>query len=95
MVSITRSYKQEIAEQIDSSNAKSIKVEVGVRTEITIRETIITDTDQITGLTVVKEDITDKTGVGLDMNKIIEEVILEETWGAIVDKTLEENMEQL
>ena len=66
-------------EQIDSSNPKSIKVEVEVRTEITIRGTIRTGTDQIRGQIVVTEDSTDKTEVGLDMNKIIGEVILEET----------------
>ena len=66
-------------EQIDSSNPRSIKVEVKVRTEITIGKTIRTDTDWITGQIVVTEDSTDKTEVGLDMNKIIGEVILEET----------------
>ena len=66
-------------EQIDSSNPKSIKVEIEVRAQITIRETISTDTDQITGQIVVTEDNTDKTGVGLDTNIIIGEVILEET----------------
>ena len=62
-------------EQVDSSNHKSIKVEVEVRTEITIRGTIRTGTDQI----VVTEDNADKTEVGLDTNKIIGEVPLEET----------------
>ena len=47
--------------------------------EITIRETIRTDTDQITGQIVVTEDNTYKTEVGPDMNKIIGEVTLEET----------------
>ena len=65
--------------QVDSSNHKSIKVEVEVRTEITIRETIRIGTNQITGQTVVTEDNTDKTVVGLDMNKIRREVTLEET----------------
>ena len=37
------------------------------------------------------EDSVGKTGVGLDRNKIIGEVILEETCGAIVDKTVEES----
>ena len=68
-----------MAEQIDSSNSKSIKVEVEVRTEITTRETIRTGTDQITGQIVVIEDNTGKTEVGLDVNKIIGEVISEET----------------
>ena len=65
-------------EQIDSSNPKSIKVKVEVTTEITIRGTMRTDTDQVTGQVVVTEDNTGKTEVGLDMNKIIGEVILEE-----------------
>ena len=51
---------------------------VEVRTEITTRGTIRTDTDQITGQVVVTDDSTDKTEVGLDRNKIIGEVILEE-----------------
>ena len=57
--------------QVDSSNHKSIKVEVEVRTEITIRGTIRTDTDQIIDQIVVTEDNTDKTEVDLDTNKII------------------------
>ena len=64
--------------QVDSSNHKSIKVEVEVKTEITIRETIRTGTDQITGQIVMTEDSTDKTEVGPDMNKITGEVTLEE-----------------
>ena len=42
------------------------------------RETIKTGTNQITDQTAETEDNTDKTEVGLDMNKIIEEEILEE-----------------
>ena len=53
--------------QVDNSNHKSIKVEVEVRTEFTIRETIKTGIDQIINQIVVTEDITDKTEVGLDM----------------------------
>ena len=82
-------------EQIDSSNPKSIKVEVEVRTEITTRGTIRTDTDQITAQTVETEDSTDKTEVGPDTNKIIGEEILEETRGAMVDKTVEEGIETI
>ena len=65
-------------EQIDSSYPKSIKVEVEIRTEVTTRGTIRTDTDQLTGQVMVTEDSTDKTKVGLDMNKSIRQVILEE-----------------
>ena len=68
-----------MVEQIDNSNPKSISIEVEAKTEITIRETIKTGTDQITDQTAETEDNTDKAEVGLDMNKIIEEVILEET----------------
>ena len=57
--------------QVDSSNHKPIKVEVEVKTEITIKGTIRTGTDQIIDQIVVTEDNTDKTEVGLDMNKII------------------------
>ena len=42
---------------------------------------------------MVTEDNTDKTEVGLDTNKIIVEVTLEETWGAMVDKIAEESIE--
>ena len=38
-------------------------------------------------------DNIDKTEVGPDMSKIIGEVILEETLGIMVDKTVEENIE--
>ena len=65
--------------QVDSSNHKSIKVEVEVRTKITIRGATRTGADYITGQIVVTENNTDKTEVGLDMNKIIGEVPLEET----------------
>ena len=65
--------------QVDSSNHKSIKVEIEVRTEITIKGTIRTGTDQIIDQIVVTEDNTDKIEVGLGTNKIIEEVTLEET----------------
>ena len=64
--------------QVDSSNHKSTKVEVEVKIEITIRETTRTGTDQITDQLVVTKDSTGKTEVGLDMNKIIGEVNLEE-----------------
>ena len=78
-------------EQIDNSNHKSIRVEV--RKEITIREIIRTHTDQTTGQIAETEDNIDKTEVGLDMSKILGEVILEETLGVMVDKTVEENIE--
>ena len=42
---------------------------------------------------MVTKDNTDKTEVGLDMNKIIGEVILEEAWGTIVEGIVEENTE--
>ena len=42
---------------------------------------------------MVTEDNTDKTEVGLDMNKIIGEVTLEETWGTMVDKIVQESTE--
>ena len=67
-----------MVEQTGNSNYKSIRVEVEVRTEITIKEIIRIGTDQITGQVAEIEDNTDKTAVGPDMNKIIE-VILEET----------------
>ena len=79
--------------QVDSSNHKSIKVEVEVITEITIRETIRTGTDQIMGQIVVTEDRTDKTEIGPDMNKITGEVTLEEMWEVMADRIVEESIE--
>ena len=52
-----------------------------------VRETIKIDTDQITGQTAEIEDNTDKTEVGLGMNKILAEVTLEEIQEIMVDKT--------
>ena len=63
---------------VDSSNHKSLEVEVEVRTEITIKGPIRTGTDQVIDQTVVTEDNTDKTEVGLYTNKIIGEENLEE-----------------
>ena len=77
--------------QVDSSNHTFIKTEAEVRTEITIRRTIRTGIDQ----TVVTEDNTDKIMIGIDMNKIIGEGILEEMWGTTLDKTVEESMEAI
>ena len=45
---------------------------------ITNRETIRIGTDQTTGQIAETEENTDETDVGLDMNKILVEVILEE-----------------
>ena len=56
--------------QVDSSNHKSIKVDVEFRTEITIKGTIRTGTDQIIDHIVVTEDNTDKTEVGPGTSKI-------------------------
>ena len=78
--------------QADISNHKFIKTEVDVRTEITIRGTIRAGIDQIIDQIVVTEDNTDKTKVGTDANKITGEKILEETWGAMADKIVEENI---
>ena len=78
-------------EQTDISNHKSIRVEVGVKTEITIKDTIKIGTDQITNQRAETKDNRDKTEVGLDMNKIIAEVILEEMLGIMADKTVKVN----
>ena len=66
-------------EKPGSSNQNSIQVEVDVKTEIAIRETIRTGIGQIIDHTVVTEDNTDKTEVSLGMNKITEKIILKET----------------
>ena len=60
---------------------------------ITIKGTIRIGTDQITGQISETEDNTDKTEVGLGMNKILGEVILGEMLEIMVHKTLEENIE--
>ena len=69
-------------EQIDNSNHKAIRVEVEVRTEVTVREATKIDRDIITDQTAETVVSTDKIEVGLDMNhdmsRIIGEVILEE-----------------
>ena len=62
-------------DQVGSSNHTFIRIDAKVRTEIKIRGTSRTGIDKI----VVTEDNTDKTEVGLDMNKIIGEETLEET----------------
>ena len=64
-------------EQVDSLNHKFTVVEAEDKTELTmtdaiiIRKAIRTDTGQI----VETEDSTDRTEVGLGMNKIIGEII--------------------
>ena len=69
-------------EQIDNSNHKSIRVEVEVRTGITVRDATKIGRDKITDQIAETEISTDKIEVGLDMdqdmNRIIGEVILEE-----------------
>ena len=79
-------------EQTGNLNHKSIRIEVEVRTETTIRETIRIGTHLITDQIAETEDNTDKTEAGLDMNKILGEVILEETLGIMVDKIVCESM---
>ena len=73
-------------EQLDNSKHKCTKVEVEVKPRITIGEII-----RITGQIADTEDNTDRIEVGLDTNKLIGEVTLEETGRAMVDKTVEEN----
>ena len=66
-------------EQTDNSNHNSIRIEVKVRAETTIGEIIRIDTDQITDQIAETEDNIDKTEAGLGINKILGEIILEET----------------
>ena len=80
-------------EQTGNSNHKSIRVDVEVRTGITIRETIKINTDQITGHAAEIGDNIDMAEVGPDMSKIIGKAILEETLGIMVDITVEENIQ--
>ena len=69
-------------EQIDNSNHKSIRVEVDVRTGVSVREATKIGTHLITDQIADTEVSADKTEVGLDINqdrnRIIGEVILEE-----------------
>ena len=44
---------------------------------------------------MVTEDNTDKTEVGLDMNKVLGEETSEETWGGLTDRIVEENIETI
>ena len=81
-------------EQTDNLNHKSIRLEVEVKTEITIKETIRIGTDPITGQIGETEDSTDETEVGLGMNRILGEVILGETLEIMVDKTVEESTDE-
>ena len=82
-------------DQIDNSNHKSIRVEVEVKTWITIKETIKIGTDKITDEIVDIEDSTDKAETNLEMNqdtnRMIQEVILEEMLEIMVDKIVEES----
>ena len=67
-------------------------MEVEVRTGITIRETIRIGTDPITDQIAETEDNRqDKSRPRYE--KILREVILEETLGIMVDKTVEESIE--
>ena len=81
-------------EQTDNSNHKSIRVKVEVRIGITIREIIRIGTDLITNQIAETKDNTDKTEAGLDMNKILREVTLEEMLEIMVNKTVEESIEK-
>ena len=81
-------------EQTDNLSHKSIRVEVEVRTGTTIREIIRIGTYLITDQIAETEDNTDKTEAGLDMNKILGDIILEQTVGMLVDKTVEERIEK-
>ena len=51
--------------------------------------------DQITDQIAETEDNIDKTEAGLGMDNFFREVILEGTLEIMVDKTVEENIEQL
>ena len=68
-------------EQVDNLNHKFTKVEAEDRIEVTMTDAIMiskatgTDRDQI----VEMEDSTDRTEVGLDMNKVLGDVISEVT----------------
>ena len=69
-------------EQICNSNHKSIRVEVEVRTGVTVREATTMGRDKITDQIAETEFSTDKIEVGLgmnqDMKRIIREVIFAE-----------------
>ena len=76
-------------EKVGSSNHKFIKPEAEVRTEVTISVVIRTGIDQI----VMTKDNTDKIEVDPDINKIMGQETLEETWGVMVDIIVQESIE--
>ena len=83
-------------EQVDNLNHKFTKVEAGDKIEVTMTKAVMTSKAIRTdiGQIVETEDSIDRTEVGLDMNKITEEVISEATWGIFTDKIAEESKEK-
>ena len=82
-------------EQVDNLNHKFTKVEAEDKIEVTMTDTVMiskairTNTGQIVDV----EDSIDRTEVGLNMNKIIGEVISEATWETLTHKIAEESTE--
>ena len=81
--------------QVDNLNHKFTKVEAEDKIEVTMTDTIMIseaprrDIDQI----AETEGSTVRTEVGLDMNKIIGEVISEVMWETLTNKIAEANIE--
>ena len=84
-------------EQVDSSNHKFTKIETEVKTGVAMTEIITISKAIRTGIgqIMVIEDSIDKIEVDLDMNKITEEEMLEETAGALTDRIVGENIETI
>ena len=82
-------------EQVDNLNHKFITIEAEHKIEVTVTDAVMisksirTNIDQI----VETEDSIDRTEVGLDMNKIIEEVTSEVILGILTDRIVEESIE--
>ena len=84
-------------EQVDNLNYKFTKVEAEDKIEVTITDAVMTNEAIRTDTYQIGEtgDSIGKTKVGLDMNKVIGEVISKVMWGVLIDKIAEESIETI
>ena len=76
----------------DNLNQRYIKAEVYVRIEAIAKETIKIGIGQTTDQIVEIEDSSGKTGVDIDLSRVIEEVVSKIIPGDTVDKIVEESI---
>ena len=76
----------------DNSNPRYIKTEVEVRTEAIAKDIIKVGIGQTTDQTVEREDSSGKTEVGIDLSRVIEEVVFKIIPEDTVDKIVEESI---